>query len=124
MKAFNPELSQLLAKRKLSISKVADLIYTGRCHLGLVLMGRRNGTVTWRKLKAVLSPEEYECARNFAVAPDNAAKAAVRASASAASVAPASACASTASPAFHGGRSRAALAPGFPEVAIPNSQPR
>jgi hypothetical protein len=73
MRHPNQNFIQLLARRKMSISQLADQIFSGRSHLGLVLSGHRVGTVTWRKLKSVLTSEEFECARGFASDPGNAA---------------------------------------------------
>lgn len=50
----------------LSVALVARQLFCNLASVHTVLNGRRIGTVTWRKLKAVLSGEQWDCARAFA----------------------------------------------------------
>jgi transcriptional regulator with XRE-family HTH domain len=62
----NTMLRELLAKRDMTVEKLADQIFTSRSHLTQVLLGQRPGGFTWPKLKRVLSDEEYKEAWDYA----------------------------------------------------------
>lgn len=63
---LNPDFNRMLRRRKLTIDAVAGMIFSNPKAVTLVLGGLRAGTPTWRKLAAVLSKEEYDCAHEFA----------------------------------------------------------
>ena len=72
----NPDFNRLLRVRSLTVGDVARQIFSNTKAVVLVLGGTRPGNPTWRKLAAVLTKDEYDCARNFA---DQRRKAAARA---------------------------------------------
>jgi hypothetical protein len=63
---YNTKLRDMLARRDMSVEKLADMIFSVRTAVLQVLRGSRTGAPTWRKLKRVMSAEEFECARQFA----------------------------------------------------------
>ena len=62
----NPDFNRLLRVRSLTVGDVARQIFSNTKAVVLVLGGTRPGNPTWRKLAAVLTKDEYDCARNFA----------------------------------------------------------
>ena len=62
----NPDFNRLLRVRALTVGDVARQIFSNTKAVVLVLGGTRPGNPTWRKLAAVLTKDEYDCARNFA----------------------------------------------------------
>ena len=58
---LNPNFNRLLKLRALTVRDVAKQIFSNTKAVVLVL-----GNPTWRKLAAVLTKDEYDCARNFA----------------------------------------------------------
>jgi len=63
---LNREFNRLLGQRGLDVTKVADLVLSGRAHLTQVLGGTRAGTHTWKRLARVLTKDEYDLAYGFA----------------------------------------------------------
>lgn len=63
---INEELRKMLADRSVDFNVLAQQISSRRSHVSQVLLGRRRGTATWRKLKDVLQAKEYEVAKEFA----------------------------------------------------------
>ena len=57
---LNPNFNRLLKLRALTVRDVAKQIFSNTKAVVLVL-----GNPTWRKLAAVLTKDEYDCARNF-----------------------------------------------------------
>lgn len=62
----NKELGRLLGKRKMTVDRVAEQIFSNRISVTLVLLGKRKGGVTWENLAKVLEPEELRVAKEFA----------------------------------------------------------
>lgn len=63
---INEKLRKLLAKRSVDFDVLAQQISSRRSHVSQVILGRRRGTSTWRKLKDVLEPHEFKVAKEFA----------------------------------------------------------
>lgn len=56
----------MLRRRGLTISSLATTVGCGRSALNRVLLGRRSGSQTWRKLRGVLLANEYDLIARFA----------------------------------------------------------
>ena len=66
MNGYSEEFCAAIKQRGLNITSLAAMAFTGRAHLGQVLNGRREGSKTWKRLKRVLSSEEYGIAWEYA----------------------------------------------------------
>jgi predicted transcriptional regulator len=62
----NKILAGMWALRKMNVGLIADQIFSARTAVSQVLSGKRSGKQTWKKLRRVLTEEEYVIAREFA----------------------------------------------------------
>jgi len=62
----NQALQKLLWRRKFTVEKLAEQIFSSRSHVTQVLLGQRRGANTWSKLKRVMTDDEYVLAKDYA----------------------------------------------------------